>query len=277
MGTARNSRGAGRRRLLLAGTVGALLGGAARHATGQRVAGITAIRVLVIGDDSLPLVGARIDLRDNRGAIVASALTDSAGTHTFRVQMGDTAALAVTEHLLGFMPGAQDVTIGPDGDVTTVARLTRAPLDMAAVVASAPRNTYLLTAQDITRSTRVIDNAMDAIDKLRPDMRGDRGRDCPVVKNVWINGRRVWTYVPPLAHRTPGSPIIQLERMGRSLPDLLKSVDARDIASIQYVNCWDVSDPRMGSYNALYVQLKPGVSWNWNQGTVRDSNPPPPE
>ena len=49
---------------------------------------------------------------------------------------------------------------------------------------------HALSAEEITKTTRGVFNALDAIRKLRPSMLGDGLRLCDKVHNVWINGRR---------------------------------------------------------------------------------------
>ncbi len=99
-----------------------------------------------------------------------------------------------------------------------------------------------------------------------------------VVENVWINGRRVLFMaknVPTLGSRSLRSiGSVRLRNGGggaRSEPpavdSILATMRAEHVDVIRLVNCWDTSMPGVGSKNALYVSLKPGIDWDWRRGS----------
>ncbi len=104
-------------------------------------------------------------------------------------------------------------------------------------------------------------------------MLGDKGR-CPgqAVDNVWVNGRRV-LWMAKFAGAAQGGPVHVVRRARKPTPEpdlvdsVLASIRAGDIAEIRYVNCWDTSMPGLGTNNAVYVVLKPGLDWDWQRGS----------
>jgi len=145
---------------------------------------------------------------------------------------------------------------------------------------------YLLNGRDITQSSRPIYDAFDAVRKLRPNMLGDRGRLCPHVSNVWINGRRVFWNAALLTRRVytdpaPGSRSVSPPRSrvsaGPDADSVLRTIKAEHIDEIRYVNCWDTSMPQLGTNDALFITLKPGIDWNWKLGSFAVESPTRPQ
>lgn len=168
-------------------------------------------------------------------------------------------------------------------------RMTRTPVALDTVIATARgrvlSNDYLLGASEIAASRRYIVDAYDALRDLRPGMLGDRLRDCPYARNLWVNGRR-----QPLS---PAEPLIPLEGApmiarndGSGRPPLsgaylpshappgapLSLIKAEHIAEMRYVSCWQRSQVGVGGDNAIFITLRPGVAFDLRRGSyVRDS------
>jgi hypothetical protein len=134
------------------------------------------------------------------------------------------------------------------------------------------RSDYFLDSAEIAHSKRAIYDALDAVLKLRPYMLYDWDR-CrnETVQNVWINGRRVLF----MAGRTPIPRPVRAARLRAGEPpavdSVLATIKSEHVAELRLVNCWDHSLPGMGMSDAIFVTLKPGVSWDWNRGTFIDS------
>lgn len=228
-------------------------------ARAQAPTSIATLRVSVIGTDSQPIVGAIIEIFDSKNRPYAAARSDSVGSYSFRLAFDGPHNAVVAARAVGYAPETQTISTTPTSDLAIVLHLVAIPAGMRPVVSVARRDTYMITDRDIGASHRTIDNAMDAIKALSPSMQGDIARNCPPVKNLWVNGRRIWTYTRPLAAPDRSSGIVYLQKTGPSLKEELSLISASGIASIQYVNCWDWSDPRIGTNDALFIILKPGV------------------
>jgi hypothetical protein len=226
-------------------------------------------------------------LRVGIGAILHGR-TDLNGSFTFHAT-ADTGTFALAARKIGFRPAQVPLRFDPGDTLTAEVELeptTTPELPGVRVEAARGRNYFIDSAEIAATRGRVIDNAFDILRKLRPDMLGDKGR-CPglPVDNIWINGRRVlfMAAIQSAVQRgSSGAGGAVVRRRGASTskptsePDLVDSVLASikraDVAEIRYVNCWDVSMSGMGTNNAIYVVLKPGVTWDYGLGSHADSN-----
>jgi hypothetical protein len=48
---------------------------------------------------------------------------------------------------------------------------------------------------------------------------------------------------------------------------VLASIRSEHLAEVRYVNCWDTSMSGLGTNNAIYIVLKPGIAWDWGRGS----------
>jgi Carboxypeptidase regulatory-like domain len=239
------------------------------------------VHVTVAGSDGAPLDATTLFIVKQGVGAMLTGNTDAKGHFTFLVPR-DSGRYSLLARKIGFAP-VQTILFGDNRDTVTISlRLTPLPpneLPRVRVEASARgKNYYLDSAEIASTKGRTIRDAYDALRKLRPDMLGDKGR-CPSepVDNVWVNGRRVlWmaAFASAAQRGVMGSGRVHVVRGARKAtpePDLVDSVlvaiRAEDIAEIRYVNCWDTSMPGLGTNNAVYIVLKPGLDWDWKQGS----------
>lgn len=233
------------------------------------------VRVTVVGTDGVGLADVNLAIsRSDVGAIL-SGLTNGSGIHSFRVTVLP-GAYSVLARRPGFAPAETALEFGKSDTVLVVLRLQAAPAtQLAPVVVEATRSNYVLDGSQIAASGRPIRDAFEALRKLRPSMLhdGDRCRH-EAVDNIWINGRRVLfmaSQVPVFGARSVrtvgGTRVSTSGGEPPAIDSVLASIRAEHVEEIRLVNCWDTSLPGVGSNNALYVTLKPGIDWDWKRGS----------
>lgn len=211
------------------------------------------------------------------GAILARR-TNETGSATFLVERSNVRHLILARKF-GWTPTEHPIALATGDSIRVRLHLEPAAADLKGVVVEAKAPHYVLLESEIAASRRPVRDALEALQKLKPSMLYDRDR-CPgeVVDNVWINGRRVLfmaSNTPILggrSSRTIGTVRIRTQgaRAGAEPPavdSVLASIRAEHVQDIRLVNCWDTSLPGVGSNNALYVALKPGVDWDWRRGS----------
>lgn len=245
-------------------------------------AGALAVMRVLVRTGGAPLGDASVVIREEGVGAIIVGRADSNGFYGVAAPLGgDGKRYAVTARKIGYAPASVPIDPRPGDTVTvTLALQHSAMLDTVRVTASQlPSKDYMLDGAEITRSTRSIHDALDAVAKLRPQMLGDGGRGCPVVKNVWVNGTRVWWQIP-----RPGEPpapmVVHIPRIlvDEGYESVLQRIKPEHIAQMRYANCWDTSVPEIGTDNALYITLKPGIEWDWDLGSHPADQPksPPP-
>jgi hypothetical protein len=233
------------------------------------------VRVTVVGTDGAGLADVNLAIsRSDVGAIL-SGLTNGSGMHSFQVAILP-GAYSLLARRPGFAPAETALDFGKSDTVLVVLRLQATPAtQLAAVVVEASRSNYVLDGFQIAASGRPIRDAFEALRKLRPYMLfdGDRCRH-EVVDNVWINGRRVLfmaSQVPVFGARSVrtvgGTRVSTSGGEPPAIDSVLASIRAAHVEEIRLANCWDTSLPGVGSNNALYVTLKPGIDWDWKRGS----------
>ncbi len=279
-----------RRAAIAAGMFGAL-GSSVAAAQSMPSAGVS---VSVRREDGSPVNGATVIVQRAGVGALYIGTTDDLGAYTVRFA-ADSGQYAVVARKIGLIPVTTPVRVvsGVIDSIIVTLQSSTVALDTVRVVADAARQgAYLLRASNIASSSRTVYDAFDAMSKLQPDMLGDRGRNCQTAQNLWINGTRVFflhhavsavrVTQPSLA--APGTNAAQTGRIapraasGSAAPtikDYLRSVKSEDIAEIRYVNCWDTSMPDVGTNDAIYITLKPGVSWDLKNGSHPSAIPSP--
>lgn len=250
--------------------------------------GIAIVRVKVQDSAGTAIPDAQIVLSHGKLGAIELGRSDAGGRYTF-IGPYEHGEYTVSARRIGYASGSSSFMLNANTvSIGLVLQHVAPTLDTVRIDADVPRSkNYFLDAASIAASSRVIDNAADALHKLRPNMLGDRARKCPLAQNLWINGRRVffgkplagWSYRerPTAAEgNSPSTGRVVFARpsgsRGVSLGKYLESIKAEHIAEIRYVNCWDTSMPEIGTNDAIYVVLKPGVEWDWKNGSrVADS------
>ncbi len=244
------------------------------------------VSVSVQHDDGSPVSGATVIVQRAGVGALYIGTTDGRGVYGVRFA-ADSGQYAVVVRKVGQVQVTTPIRVVSGVIDSIVVTLQSSPvaLDTVRVVADPARqDAYLLRASELAGSSRTLYDAFDAISKLKPDMLGDRGRNCATAQNLWINGTRVFflhhavsavrVTQPSLAgagtNTAPAARLAPRAASGSAAPtikDYLRSVKSEDIADIRYVNCWDTSMPDVGTNDAIYITLKPGVNWDWKTGS----------
>ena len=92
---------------------------------------------------------------------------------------------------------------------------------------------------------------------------------CPGVQEVWVNGKRI--RLPPrpsdlaLARRRVG--VSPRARYTISALSVLSEIAPEHIEEMTYHDCFDSTIAAVGSTNALFIVLKPGVEYDPGVGS----------
>jgi hypothetical protein len=151
---------------------------------------------------------------------------------------------------------------------------------------SRKRQRTYIDADAIAESTRPLFDAIDVVEKLRPNMTleaPDLVGACMPMSNLFVNGKRyhipppasVSGKKPPRVIRSPanlaamGAPTA---RPGKALAGaaiemivLLNSIKPEHIASLEYHDCMDRSIE--GGESAFFVTLKDGIGFSYGSGS----------
>jgi hypothetical protein len=239
----------------------------------------TVIHVVVRQGDGIVLPDADVlVLRDGTGAI-GTARSDSNGLGQLTIEVDDTSRYSLVVRKFGFARVVRPLTLAAgDSAPITVVLERRAESDLPTVKIETRGRNYRVTAADVAQSGRTFVDAYDLLRKFRPEMLGDRAR-CPSepTRNVWVNGRRVWWTLtggatPVRSADSRVRAVIGSTRGGAGpiadvLESVLRTIKVEHIAEMRYVNCWDTTLPENGMNNAVFIDLKPGVGWDWKNGS----------
>ena len=254
-------------------TLGAMAGAAHAQATDARRAAST-IRVHVTDSLGAPVADAEVAVVRGLKQSVATARTDAAGDHSFIVDL-DSSDYSVVARKVGYTRGdrffaAERATV--DARVT-MKRIEAALPAVTVTVVDFKRQSYFIDADEIADSKVVVYDALDVVQRLRPDMilsrsgsLGTRTRiGCPSLSYIWVNGKRY------LANFVIPNPMVQMRakgagnRIGRMAPGnatILSEIEPEHIAEMNYRDCFEQAvDRKVGSVNALFITLKPGVDY----------------
>lgn len=262
---------------LLSAAVG--MGGGPSNADAQ-VTGTAIVRVHVKRADGSALPETDLIINRDRVGAILIGRSDSSGNYVFVVEL-QTGRYSVQARRIGFRPATAALQL-KDGETVLIDMELQAasPTELAAVRVEGANPNYYVGSAEIAASSRPVRDAYEALQKLRPYMLhdSDRCRNDPV-DHVWINGRRVLFMArntPVLLTRPGVRPTVGSRRRGSgslAVADVLASVQGDHIAEIRLRNCWDRSLSDVGTNNALFVVLKPGVAYDWRRGSyVVDSS-----
>ena len=273
-----------RRALALAGRTGLLAAlsiGLPAKVAAQGGSGRPIVLVITAYDELSAVVpDARLTLFSVEGVALASARSDAFGRWAIRLTTRDT-SLSLSVRKIGFAPANQSFLVGSSDTIAIKVQLLHQPneLDTVRVTSRVLSNNYTLDADEIARSKRTILDAYDALRDLRPNMLGDRMRNCPFVQNLWVNGRPLPVFASEIVPMADGGQLTRDDGSGRRVlrshapvahapPDApLALVKPQFISEMRYVNC--NATPRAGtrSVNALFIDLKPGIGFDLKRGT----------
>ena len=246
------------------------------------------VRVRVVDSSGKTVAGASVELVRELATRVATGTTDSAGEVSVRAPRDQELELVVRR--IGFQ--RRSVFFRSDSaDRRFDLTLQPAPVSLAAVDVTASRDLnrarYHLDADDIAQSKRPIDDGLDAVLKLRPDMAkppNDGIYSSCGLYNVFVNGVRI-RYAPidmalaAKAHQErlaammavwPGRPphFTTQSLIPVSIQSVLATIRPEHIEEMNYVGCADTkSADIVRAQNGLFVVLKRGVAYEPGRGS----------
>lgn len=258
-------------RLAIALTVVTVASATAAHAQATPRA---FVRVTARDSSGAPIPSAELTITRGLRDVVARGSTDDAGTALLSVSVKDSTDLQVTMRKIGYVRGDRFFALAQRDTArvtVTVARPSATALAPVQVTAqSNPQWTsYHLGADDIQNSDLPFENGWDVVKRLRPDMLTSRGGCNTGVQEVWVNGRRIRLTLLPspmvAARARVGAPI--RARFGYVPLTVMSEIAPEHIQELIYHDCFSPAVAGVGSINALFVVLKPGVAYQQDVGS----------
>ena len=231
----------------------------------------------------------RITARDSSGAVIPAAeltvtrglrdviargTTDDGGHAVLPVEVKETEDLQVTMRKIGYSRGDRFLEVTPTGTADVMITVGRRPAnELAAVKVTAQRDvkraSYHLDADEIDSANVWADNAWELIKRLRPDMLTSRGGCATGVQEVWVNGKRIILPLQPtgLAAARARVGVPARSRFTYVPVSVMSDIAPEHILEINYHDCFDASMAAVGSTNAMFIVLKPGVVYQRDVGS----------
>jgi len=231
------------------------------------------IRVTARDSSGAPIPAAELTVRQGLLDVVAHGTTDSAGHGLLAVDVKDSTDLQVTMRKIGYTRGDRFFDVGPH-DTAAVTIVVGTPrTELATVKVTARPNpkylSYHLDADDIEKANIPLDNAWEVVKRLRPDMLTSRGGCATGAQEVWVNGKRIRLPLPPTGmaavRALVGAPI--RTRVSYVPVSVLSDIAPEHIQEIVYRDCFDATMAAVGSVNAIFVVLKPGIVYQQDVGS----------
>jgi len=231
----------------------------------------------------------RVTARDSTGAVIPSAeltvtrglreviargTTDDGGHAVLPVDLKETEDLQVTMRKISYSRGDRFFEAKPQGtaDVTiTVARRPMTELAPVTVIAQRDfkRASYHLDADQIDSANVFADNAWELIKRMRPDMLTSRGGCATGAREVWVNGKRIRLPLYPtgMAAVRARVGVPSRARFSYVPVSVMSDIAPEHILEINYHDCFDASMAAVGSVDAIFIVLKPGVVYQQDVGS----------
>lgn len=232
------------------------------------------VRVVAVDSSGAPVKSAELTITRGLRDVVARGATDSLGAAALVVpNLTDSTDLQVTMRKIGYARGDRFFSVAPH-DTTVVGLMVPRPVPTLAPVkvsaeASLRWKSYHLDADDITNSDIPFADAWDVVKRLRPDMLTSRGGCDTGIQEVWVNGKRIRLPLLPTgmaaARAFVGAP--PRARFSYVPVTVLSEIAPEHIEEMTYHDCFDTSMATVGSVNALFVVLKPGVDYVQDVGS----------
>lgn len=244
------------------------------------------VRVRVTDSVGVPISGADVSILQGLQRRAAQGTTGDDGTRTLTI-VGPEGSYDAMVRRIGFARADRFFALRPGDTVSLHFVLVATPRTLAPVNVTAQADPklkrYYIDADDIANSTRPIFDAMDVVNKLRPDMMSNPtpgSMDVCGLQDVWVNGQHIT--LPPIdqvlsnraadkrhgasfASPSPrwGPPIAPLgdARVPVGVQSVLATIQPEHIAEMTFHDCNDLSIDRAHGRNALFVVLKPGVAF----------------
>ena len=232
--------------------------------------------VQVTARDSAGAAIANAELAVVRGLheVLAHGNTDSSGRGTLIVGgLQDSTDLQVVMRKIGYQRGDRFFAAFPHDTFAVKIVVGALPAKLAAMEVNAPADlkwkSYHLDADDIANSDIPFSDAWDVVKRLRPDILTSRGGCATGVQEVWVNGKRIVLPLLPIGMAADRARIGAPPRARFSyIPvSVLSDIPPEHIQEMTYHDCFDSSMAAVGSVNALFVTLKPGVAYKQDVGS----------
>jgi hypothetical protein len=237
------------------------------------------VRVHVSDSLGAPIADAEVALMRGLKEVIATARTNAGGDHEFVVDL-DSTDYSIVARKVGYRRGDRFIAVERNLVIAPVVmKQIQGSLPSVTVTAAADlrRKSYHIDADDIASSKTYVDDALDIVTYLRPDMitsragsPSGRSSSCGTMQDLWVNGRRY-----PANFVIPDQFVVTRARnKGRGLQrtnpgtiTMLSEIRPEHIAEMNYRDCFDDNMKRIGANNALFVTLKPGVAYRQGRGT----------
>jgi hypothetical protein len=241
------------------------------------------VRITARDSSGAPVTDAELVVTKGMHTVIARGTTDSLGRALLGVQVNDSTDLNVTMRKIGYRRGDHFFGVGPRDTTAVTIVVGRSVAGLAPVTVTAEGSlklkSYYLSADQIEAADLpAADNVWEVIKRMRPDMLTSRGGCGTGVREVWVNGKRIRLTLLPTptqaARARVGAP--PSARFGYVPLVVLSEIAPEHIQEIMYHDCFDTSMAAVGSTDAIFVVLKPGVEFVQDVGSfVTDQSPRP--
>lgn len=246
------------------------------------------VQVRVVDSAGAPIAGADVSILRGLQQVLANGATDDRGRRTLVMPRED-GDYQISARRIGYTRTDRFFAAPKTDTVAFELELRRTPQSLAPVAISEReslrRRSYHIDADEIAASSRPIFNALDVLQKLKPDMLLGRSGLC-ALSHVWVNGKRIIDFTPnPMAEaRRPMAPPPASVPPGYRAPNLgsrlsavavspwniLSTIKPEHISEITYADCDDTTVVAVGAQAAAFVVLKPGVRFEAGIGSMPD-------
>jgi len=242
------------------------------------------VRVTAKDSTGAPVTSAELTVTKGLRNVIARGTTDDKGHALLGVQVNDSTDLAVTMRKIGYRRGDFFFGVGPR-DTASVTIVVGRPVAGLAPVrvtgeASLKFKSYYLDADQIEEAGgNPADNAWDVVKRLRPDMLTSRGGCGTGVREIWVNGKHIrLTLLPtPMEAQRARVGAPPSARFGYVPLVVLSEIAPEHIQQIVYRDCFDATMAVVGSTDAMFVTLKPGVVYQQDVGSYVVDQPTTPQ
>ena len=259
----------------------------------------TVVRLRVTDSTRAPVAGAEVSLVRGLADAITRGTTDADGRLALTVRQSEDDDYEVVVRKMGYLRGDRFFPGSGRDTVALQVVLARVLHGLETVTiteeADLRRRAYFIDADAIASSAHPLFNALDVINKLRPDMvwglagrqqtvassvtssgrrtaRTSRFGEPPAASDVWVNGQRI-VYVPrdemTFARRNSGV----TKDLPLQVQYILSEIRPEHIAEMRYADPADMTVGKTHSNNALFIVLKPGVGYAPGNGSFVIDDP----
>ena len=240
------------------------------------------LRISARDSTNVPIPQAEFTVTRGLHDVIARGTTDDNGLGFATFEVRDSLDLQVTMRKIGFARTDHFFEAGPrDTAVVMLVAARSAANTLGAVKITAKREnqvtSYVINADDIAASNQTLLDGFDVVKKMRPDMLTSHGGCATGVQNVWVNGKRIIYPLPAntIAAQRARVGVPPRARFTYAAVSVLTDIAPEHIEEMTYKDCFDHSMAVVGSRDALFIVLKPGVVYQPGVGSYVDDTPVP--